>query len=214
MKIIKYILVFIVFIPIFINASCNYDKLNEHAKLSNDIDYELEYSKSNKQFNVKIINLYNGLFINYNNKIYTGNSNNEATIRGINEGTNMIFNINSNLDECDSFIRSFNINLEYYNEYYDSYLCEKYKDKLTVCSRQFLPYKINQTLFNDAVKNYENSYIEEEIKEENDAEKINVYDNIQNFFNEWGLLIILVILSSLITSAIFRNIFRKVKHGL
>ena len=57
MKKIKFVLVFIVFLPIFINASCNYDKLNEHTKLSNDIDYELFYSLKTNQFDVKFINV-------------------------------------------------------------------------------------------------------------------------------------------------------------
>ena len=167
MKKIKFVLVFIVFLPIFINASCNYDKLNEHTKLSNDIDYELFYSLRTNQFDVKFINVYNGLYIGYNNKIYKSNSNNEVTISGINEGTFMKVIINSEAEDCDPFIRSLNINLEYYNEYYGSYSCEKYKDKLTVCSNQFLPYKISEKIFNSTITNYEKGYIEEEKVEEN-----------------------------------------------
>ena len=211
---IRYIILLILMFPIMINASCDYKKLQEHTKLSNDIYYEIEYLEKSNKFNVKINNLYEGLYIKYNEDIYTGNSSNEVVIKDIEEGTNMAITVNSNARDCDSFIKSIIIKIEYYNEYYDSVMCNKYKDKLTVCSKKYLPYKINQSLFNNIISNYEKNNVIDDKKDEKKVEEKDLYDNVQDFLSEWGIIIILMILSALISSIIFRIKFRKIKHGI
>ena len=214
MKKIKCILLIVLLFPVFVNASCNYDKLDEDTKLSNDIDYELYYSTSTKKFNIRFYNLYENLYLIYNNKSYHGDSKHEAYINGIVEGTSMNISIYSNAKDCDGFIRTLPINLEYFNDFYGTANCEKYKDNLTICSSQFLPYKTDYNMVAAAIRNYESGYTVEETTEKEKVEEVSLFANIQEFVNEWGILMILMILSSLITATIFRIKYRKIKHGI
>ena len=208
----KKILIVLLLFPIIINAKeCDYETFNEHIKLSGNIEYEVSYDDG--KYSVTLYNVYNGIYLVYNNKMYMPNVSNEVIINNIDEGTYMKITVNSDAEDCSSFIKSLNINIGYYNDFYDSNECEEYKGILTICTEQFLSYKTNRYLLETVINNYKSSYTEKsEVKEE--IKEITFFDSVQDFVNEWGILIILIILSSLITSIIFRNVFRKIKHGI
>lgn len=213
MKKISLVLFLMLFLPIIINAQCDNDSLNEDKELAKNITYEYYYNISSETFNVYFYNVYNNIYLVYNSNVYNPNDKNEVHIENVKQGTYMSISVHSSATDCDPFINSININLEYYNNFYNNSRCEKYRDKLTVCSMEFLPYELDSIMFNNIIRNYESSYTNntEEVEE---VKPVTLYDTIQEFVNEWGILIILILIVSLVTTAIYRNKFRKIKHGI
>ena len=214
----KILLIIVFLIPIFIKAeTCNYQKQQENLLLSYNVDYEQKYHSSSKTFSIIFYNLYGGLYITYNNTIYNPDSQGQIEIENIKEGESINVSFNGYADGCNSFLRSININFGYYNEFYNNYKCDYYREKLSICNSEILSYKPSEELLDKSIENYNKAYKEEKEVEkevEKEEEKSVIYEKIQGFVDEWGIIIIIAIISSLITAAIFRNVFRKIKHGI
>lgn len=209
----KLLVILLLCLPIFVFADeCDYQKKNELARLANYITYETSYSKSTDSFTVTFYNMIPGLALEYKTNIYSGNSSNEIKIIGIKEGTSMKVTVNVSGLNCTPFLRTLYINLPYYNNFYGSKKCEDYKDKITVCSSQFLNYDLTEDLLDKAIENHNGGYQEE-------PDPIPVVDPsgfeiVLEFVQDYGIKIALIAISSLITIAIFNVIYRKVKHKI
>ncbi|MBQ6285885.1 MAG: hypothetical protein IJK67_06250 [Bacilli bacterium] len=210
----RILIILALFFPIFIKAAtCDYSKLNEYNKLSSNVDYEVTRNNDTNRYKVTIMNLYNNMYVKYNGVIFLSNSKNEVVIDNINEGENLNILIYAPLSDCDSYLKTLNISTQYYNRMYNDNRCIKYRTILNICKYEYLSYKATDTLLTSAIKNYENSYKEpEEIVEE--VKEKTFLESLEDFMLSWGVQIILVLLSSLVTISIFKVQYRKVKHGI
>ena len=190
---------------------CNTNKHNEYSGYASMISYESSYSKSTSSFTITVNNVIDGMKVVYNNKSYHINSDNSVIIDGIKEGTNMNISVFAD-DGCDE-IRIININIPYYNSYYGSELCSGYEDKIVFCSSQFTSTKTSESLIKDAINNYNNAIItddEEEVVEEEES----FYSKLVEFALNWGIKIVLFIISVVLSIAFYNSKLRKLKHGI
>lgn len=204
----------LLFFPIVTKAAtCDYSKLNEYNKLSSNVDYEVTRDNSTNKYKITLINVYNDMYAKYKSVTHTANSSNEITISNIDEGENISIQLYAPLADCDSYLKTINVSTQYYNRMYNDSRCIKYRTILNICKYEYLSYKTNDSLLSSAIKNYENSYTEpEEVVEE--VKEKTFLENMEEFMMNWGVQIILVLLSSIITVSIFRVRYRKVKHGI
>ncbi len=200
--------------PMFIKAAtCDYSKLNEYNKLSSNVDYEVTRDNNSNRYKITIMNLYNNMYVKYKGVAYTSNSNNEAVINGIDEGENLSIMLYAPLSDCDPYLKTINVSTQYYNRMYNDSRCIKYRTILNICKYEYLSYKATDSLLSSAIKNYENSYKEPEEVIEEIKEKT-FLESLEDFMISWGVQIILVLLSSIVTISIFKVKYRKVKHGI
>ncbi len=203
----------VIFISIsYINASCNYEKYQQHSQIAGNITYETQYDENNKTYSITFYNVYDGVYISYNNSSYHADSNNEIIISDIKEGEKASFTISTPLDDCKSYMKNITITFDYYNSYYYDSRCDEYRDKLNICSEKFLQFKPNETLFKSIIENYNSSFKIE--KKEKVEEEKTVLDSLKEILFNWGIPVIIVIVISLITSSLFKARLRKIKHGI
>lgn len=214
----KILLIIIFLFPLFIKAqTCDYNKQQENLKLSYNIEYEKKYDMDDGTFRVILHNVYNGIYLIYDNRVYYPDSNNIVAIDNIKEGSYIDISINSSYGDCKSFLRTLSINFGYYNEYYYSEKCYDYRDKLSICNSEFLSYKPSEELLDKNIENYEKAYKEEQKKveeEEPQEKKYEILQKVYSFIDEWGIQIIILIVTTMVMLGIFRVKFRKVKHGI
>lgn len=120
-----------------------------------EIKYELKYSKSKQTFDIIFNDMYNNISINYDNKNYSCDDKNTIIIDNQKEGTILNLEI---IDSIKKDTKTLKIKLKYYNEFYNSNECIKYKNIINACDNEFMDYKVTETLFKNMIKNYENSY--------------------------------------------------------
>ena len=214
-------MIMLMMFPILLKAEvCDYKSYDEDIKLAQGVEYETTYYSLSQTIGIDFYNVYGNLYLTYDKKNYYSDENGKVSIKGITEGKSIKIYVNSGLKNCTSFIKSINIEGIYYNQFYDSEKCLEYKGKLSACSEQFLNYKIDEELMNKMINNYNKSFNNEtDSTKVTDNDKNNnsnetIINKIEDIINEWGVLIIIVIIVSLITNVIFRNIFRKIKHGI
>lgn len=204
----------LILFPMFVKAAtCDYSKLNEYNRLSSNVDYEVTRDNNSNKYKITIINVYNNMYAKYKGITHTPDSNNEIIISNIEEGENISVQLYAPLSDCDSYLKTINVPTQYYNRMYNDSRCIKYRTILNICKYEYLSYKTNDTLLSSAIKNYENSYTEPEEKVEEVKEKT-LLESIGEFMINWGIQIILVVISSIITISIFKVKYRKVKHGI
>jgi len=209
----KVIFIILIMFPFLVYADCDYEKFNEHTKLANNITYEVNYYTGEKKFGVVLYNVYDGIYVTYNNSIYNADDENIVFIGNIPQGEFVKISVYSPVEECNSFIRTINVSVGYYNNYYDDPRCSKYKDILNICSNKYLEYEPNEDLLESTIKNYKSTFKEEKKTEKNE-EEVTLFDIIYNFFSVWGIPIILMIVVSIITITFFKARFRKIQHGI
>jgi len=163
----KVIFIILIMFPFLVYADCDYEKFNEHTKLANNITYEVNYYTGEKKFGVVLYNVYDGIYVTYNNSIYNADDENIVFIGNIPQGEFLKISVYSPVEECNSFIRTINVSVGYYNNYYDDPRCSKYKDILNICSNKYLEYEPNEDLLESTIKNYKSTF-----KEEKKTEKI------------------------------------------
>lgn len=214
----KKIIILLLMLPFFVNAKtidCDYDLFLEYQKASMNIDYEMFYSVKDKTFTIKFYNVLKNMYINYNSKVYSSalTDSTEVSIKGIEEGTTVkaIVNTSAEHTNCSSSLRSIQITLPYYNTLYGSEKCEEYKNKLSICSSKFLDYKATEDLLYEIIDNYNNTIEPEPVPNPN---RIFILDDILDFIAEWGIQVLLVIVSSTLTILLFNAKLRKIKHGI
>lgn len=205
------LLILMIFPSIILNAAmCDATEYVKYQKLAENVTYETSYSKSSKTFEIKLYNVYNGLYISFDGIAYPTTYDNKVFISDIKEGQNISFSVNTNDTGCGDLLKSFYINLPYYNSFYESSRCDDYKDKLAICSSQFLSYQPTNELFELQLKNYSgiNDQLEEEEKDKT------IIEIIVDFVKDWGVKILLVVISSIITIIPYNIKLRKIKHGI
>lgn len=202
----KILFLILLLYPIIINAACDYENEKNMTSLSLYIDYAYEYNESTNSFDINIYNLQNIFSIEYAGNYYTP-QNNKAIINNIKPGTSMrltVFGSGDSLCSGKSF-RTINLSLPFLNPYYESEECSGYEN-LTVCYSRFLNFNLSYTTFKNALKR-EEEYLAPTIEEPS------IFDNVITFFKNNFIKIILLILTTAITFFIYKNKFRKTKHG-
>lgn len=203
----KKLLLFItLFFPFLLEAECDYKSEKELSELSVYIDYSYEYNEEKNNFDVTITNLQNLFSVNYNNKKYDINS--KITINNIELGENIQIDIKGSVySNCpNQSFRTLSISLPYLNPYHNSEKCKGY-ESLSVCYSKFLNFKISSETFKNALKREQ----EEQKTEESKIDKI--LENIFSFIKTNYIKILLVLVTSTIWFIIYKNKYRKSKHG-
>ena len=208
----KLVIIILLLIPFLVKADCDYDKHKEYLSYASRINYENTYNKTTNSFSITIYNIIDGMSVKYNNKEYKANDEDIVIIDGISEGTNVNISIFAN-DGC-SEIRIINVNEQYYNSYYGSDLCSGYEDKLVYCSHQFTSIKTNESLVENAKKNYDKTIVSEKEEEKKEEEENNLLDKLIKFGLNYGIKILLVIITVVISSAFYNSKLRRIKHGI
>ena len=206
----KLLLILLICFPFVVDAECNKTKHSEYIEYASRIEYDNSYSKSTNSFNIKLYNVLEDMVVKYDNITYDV-INNEVSITNISQGSTANISIFAN-DGCSSEIRTISITEPYYNIYYGSQLCEGY-DELALCSSQFTSVKTTEKLIKMAIDSYNNKidYKEEEKKED---EGPTLYDKLIDFGLNWGIKILLCIITIVISSAFYNSKLRKIKHGV
>lgn len=213
----KLLVLLLLMIPFFVNAtdtgvSCDYALFVEYQKASNNITYETSYSMKDKTFTIKFYNVISGIYLDVGSTVKSGNEEGVAVVENIAEGTNLKVSVDTSKTNCAVGLRTLNITLPYYNEFYGSVACEEYKTKLTICSSKFLSYKSTEELLENMIENYNNSIGPDETVA---PPKTRTFlDDIKDFTIKWGIQILLVAISSGVTIVLFNGKLRKIKHGI
>ncbi len=211
-KINKKILLLILLFPLFISAKeCDRVAHEEYLDLAPNITYDRNYSKSNSSFSIIIYNIFDGMYINYSKRTYNPDNENKVTIDNIPEGTNVTIDIYAN-DGC-SQIKQINLKLPYFNQYYGEAECRGYGTKIAECSAQFTTSKVTLKIVQEAKHNYDDGryqfHPKEEVEEDN-----SLFKKIKAFIEEWGIKILLAVVTFFVSSTIYNAKFRKIKHGI
>ncbi len=210
----KIFVVLLMLLPFVVySAECDHDKHDKYALLANNITYDTNYNVNTRTYDIVVYNVVDGLFVEYDDKKYESNSNNEVTINKINEGTNMVIKVYGN-DNCDTSLRTIFVNLLYYNKFYGTGACAGYEDKITMCNSQFTTSLVTEEILVTAKQNYDNIILQEQQKEEKTEEKETLLDKMQAFALNWGIKFVLFLVSCIVFTSIYSNKFRKIKHGI
>lgn len=209
----KKVLILLLILPIVINAEeCDYSKHQEYLNYANNITYENDFSISDEKFTITINNLISDVYVEYNEKKYSTFKDNTLTLSNILEGSlNEIYVYTKT--GCNTPIKSIIINEPYYNQYYKNSICDGYEDKLTLCSSKFSSYPVTKDLVETAIYNYENNIIQDSDEVEEPV-KATFFDKVMDFALDWGIKIVLAIMSTIFSTMYFNSKLRKVKHGI
>lgn len=208
----KVILVLLLLIPFMVSAECDKTKHQEYVKLASNITYDNTYSKSAGTFSITVFNIFNGMHVKYGDKTYSPNSDNEVVISGITGGTYVSMDVYAN-DGCEA-IKRINKQEPYYNKYYGSRECVGYEDKLTMCAHQFTSSEVTKSLLDKAIYNYNYNIDQNTDGNNNDGTEASLYTKVKEFLLNWGIKIMLLVVTSVLTWAVCSDKFRKIKHGI
>mgnify|MGYP004626405589 CR=1 FL=1 len=219
----KIILVLFLVMPILINAkntnstsNCDYSIFIEYQKAAMNIEYETSYSVKDKTFSIKFYNIMKGIYLNHDNTIYSTSESeeNEVVVNGLSEGQTIKFAVNSSADNtnCNSSLRILQVTLPFYNTFYGTAKCGEYKNKLTICSSKFLDYKPTEELLDSMIDNYNNTI--PTVTPDDPEVNRTFLDDILDFTVQWGIQILLIVVSSVVTILLFNGKLRKIKHGI
>ena len=219
----KIILVLFLVMPILVNAkstnstsNCDYSIFIEYQKAAMNIEYETSYSVKDKTFSIKFYNIMKGIYLNHDNTIYSTSESeeNEVVVNGLSEGQTIKFAVNSSADNtnCNSSLRILQVTLPFYNTFYGTAKCGEYKNKLTICSSKFLDYKPTEELLDSMIDNYNNTI--PTVTPDDPEVNRTFLDDILDFTVQWGIQILLIVVSSVVTILLFNGKLRKIKHGI
>lgn len=197
--------------PCIIFGSCNNDEYNKGKESARNITYSKDYSTSTMKFNVVFDNVENNIYAKYNKVVYKP-QNGEVKINNISEGSNI--SVDFYMNGCDTQIDIIKISFPYYNTFYNSDICSKYVDVLTMCNSRFTTVKVTKETLELAIDNYNNMKIDIPKEEEKVVIEESFVDKVVNFSKEWGIKIIIVIATSLIGIVIGSVLYRKEVHGV
>lgn len=211
----KILLFILLLIPVYVNAVCDNNEIVNLGKFASNITYDTEYSKSSSKYTVTFYNVVEDIYLEYNNKKYSPNQNNEVTISGLEEGNIINVVAYPEASECRSSLLTISVKLKYYNTFYNDSRCKKYVDNgcsTVYCTNQFLDVKPTQTLFEESLKN---TCEEPAIPLPTPGdEEVTLYDKIVDFLLDYGIKFLLIAVSLTVSILIFTNKYRKIKHGI
>ena len=208
----KWVLVLLLICPLIVNAECNKEKHKDYVKLANNITYDNNYSKSQGTYTIVVYNIFNGMRIEYNGDVYKPNAENEVTIANVQGGTKVQLEIYGN-DGCEQISRII-IDEPYFNKYYGSTKCKPYIDKLVICSSQFTSTEVTESILDKAIYNYNHDISQKTDKDKDDQTELTFFAKIREFLLEWGVKIILFIVTTGLSVGFYNTKFRKMKHGI
>lgn len=197
-----------------INNECDYKREVELNKLAGKITYDREYNSTYNTYKINLYNVTKDMHLVYNGLTLYGNDDEEVSINNIHEGEYMNIVVYSNSGSCYSSLMTIYITIPYYNTLYDSAMCKDYKNILTQCSNEYLSYKINEKILNDAIDNYKTEVEKKEIEVDIIEEDDDLLESIKEFGSKWGIKIILSIVTSLILIWIYKIKVRKMIHKI
>lgn len=207
----KILLIMLLFMPFFINAECDRELHKSYITYANDISYDTEYSLGKERFTVTLYNVIDEMKVVYNNKNYTA-VNNEVVIDNIKQGTRMDIRVFAE-DGCNESVRTIVIYQPYYNTFYGSSLCNDYVNKITYCTHKFTNTEVTEKLIKTAIENYEHEMVPVE-KEPEEEPPLTTFQKISKFATKWGVRILLVLVSAVLTNWYFNDKYIKIKHKL
>lgn len=211
----KVLLFILMLIPVYVNAVCDNSEIVNLGKLASNITYDTEYSKSLSKYTVTFYNVVEDIYLEYNDKKYSPNQNNEVTISDLEEGNVIDVVVYPNASDCKSSLLTISVKLKYYNTFYNDSRCKKYVDNgcsTVYCTNQFLDVKPTQTLFEESLKN---TCEEPAIPlPKPGTEEVTLHDKIVDFLLDYGIKFLLIAISLTVSILIFTNKYRKIKHGI
>lgn len=207
----KKILLLLLFIPFIVSAKCDSDKHEEYLKLSSNITYDNNYSKSEGNFNIIIYNIFDGMYVEDKSGKYTPDEENKVTVTGVKPGSTASLSIYAD-DGCEE-IKVITIIEPYFNAYYNTSVCYGYEDKIPVCASQFTSSKVTRELVDLAKENYDNSIPQVDNKQEEKKDN-GILARLKNFIDKWGIKILLVAVTIFISVSLYSTKVRKIKHGI
>ena len=209
-KVVLFILLMV--LPIMIlEAKCDATKHQEYAEYASKVTYDNSYSKSTSRFTVTLYNVVEGLRVKYNNIYYTRNSDDTVTIPLVQEGTNMKIEIYDEDEDCQ-VARIFYIRQLYYNDFYGKNECSGYEGKINSCTAQFTTTKVTKESLAMSKKNYNVEFIDDDNKKV--VKEKSTMDIIIDFMLNWGIKILLLVITCVGSFAYYNDKFRKIKHGI
>ena len=203
MRKIKLILLFVLFIPVVVNArsrtDCDYTLLSRLKKTASNINVSYTYKEENENvlFIVTINNLTSDMHLkdNITNKIYNyDNTNNgELVISGYSNIKKITYTIYSSNQGCiDETLITKIINLPTYNKYYKYPECnglENYK----IC-KKWSSYNESYEEFLNDIKELTKEEIKEDITQKEQEEYNTILDIIGNLYIKYYYLILVPII--------------------
>ena len=213
MKKLKILLVIILCIPFVVNAaSCNKEKYKKNLEIAEGITYNNDFSTGKKTWSITFYGISNNMYLLYNKKEYKPTKN-SVTISPVSQGAKVTVEVLGD-DNC-GVLNYFFIEEKYLNEFYGSSMCEGYEDKLTACNSEFTKSKITKEYLEKVIYNYNNAIItEDEPKEEESKTTYNTFKEIKEFLLNWGVKILLLVFTTLISISFYDRKFRKIKHRI
>lgn len=208
----KIILLLILMLPIFVNATCDFDMQNEYIKYAYDVSYDSEYIKSGRVYSVILYNVNDKITVKYNGIKYKPN-NNKVEINGIKEGTHMEINLYAP-SGCEDPIRLIYISQPYYNDFYGSTMCYGYDGKVSYCSYQFIQNKPTEKLVADAIYNYTSSLETIEVEKPKVEVEVTLGEKIVDLIDTKLIKVFMFIFTAYVTYVIYNDLYIKVKHKL
>lgn len=212
------IIIFLILFPTIVHAEtsaisgCDYKREVELNKLASKISYERTYNKESGLFTITLYNVMADLNLNYDEEIYVGDKDDKVTIENIEEGTYMNVVVYSNGKSCYSSLMTIYVTIPFFNTFYGSEQCRSYENILTVCSSEFLSYRITSQILKDAIDNYNNKIYNEPTPLDQDSTTL--IDTIKSFVALWGMKIFLVIITIGLSVLYYQVKVRKAKHGI
>lgn len=211
----KLIIVFILLLclPLTINAaSCNKDKFKENMEIAEGITYNNDYSKSKKNWTITFYGISNNFYLKYKEKTYKP-TDHSVIISSVPQGEKVTVEVLGD-DNC-GVLNYFFIEEKYLNEFYGSSMCEGYEEKLTACSSEFTKSRITKEYLEKVINNYNNAIItEDDTKKEETKETINTFQKIKEFLLNWGIKILLLVVTTAVSITFYDSKFRKIKHHI
>ena len=210
----KKILLVLLFIPMFVFAkTCDTAKHQEYINYASKITYDNSYSKSSNRFTVTLYNVVEGLRVKYGNRYYERNEDDTVTIGFVPEGTSMVIDIYDSDENCD-IAGVIYINQLYFNEFYGSNDCVGYENKIRSCTAQFTTIKVTKESLEMTKSNYDNNIVQEKDDKNKEKEEMTTLDKITTFMLNWGIKILLFVITCIISITYYNSKFRKIKHGI
>lgn len=212
------IIIFLIALPITINAEtstisgCDYKREVELNKLASKISYEKTYNKESNLFSVTLYNVIADLYLKYDEDIYIGDKDDKVTIENIEEGTFMDVVVYSNGRSCYLSLMTIYITIPFFNTFYGGDQCRSYENILTVCSSEFLSYRLTSQILKDAIDNYNNKIYNEPSPLNQDSATL--IDTIKSFIALWGMKILLALITIGLSVWYYQVKVRKAKHGI
>lgn len=212
------IIILLISFPVVINAEtstisgCDYQREVELNKLASKISYDRSYNRENGMFTVTLYNVISDLYLKYNETTYVGDIDDKVTIDNIEEGTYMDVVVYSNGRSCYLSLMTVYVTIPFFNTFYGSDQCRDYENILTVCSSEFLSYRITAQILKDAIDNYNNKIYNDPAPI--DKGTTTLVDTIKNFVSLWGMKILLTVVTIALSVWYYQVKVRKVKHGI